>query len=158
MKLEVLFSKAKGFSIASEGIMLVERNNFSHASFRYLDTRTGQVMIYEASHGEVHEMLFSEWEKHNKIIHIVTYNISETKLNFIIRIFNLYKQVKYGFIQIVGIFLFYTIGIRRNIFSDGQSSFFCSELVAYILKRLGMLDTNIPLELIGPKKLYELIK
>jgi len=156
-RITVIFSKGRGFAPLSKAIIVVENSTFSHVCFRYTDERTGQTMVFESSHGEVHEMLYEAWLESNSPVKFIELEISDHKYYSLLFLFNQYKQTNYGYMQILGIALFYMFGTKRNIFRNGDNGFFCSELVAYLLDLLKIVEIREPMELVGPKRLYEIL-
>lgn len=119
------------FNIVSWLIKKFLGTKYSHASISF--ELSDRVVVFEASHGEVHMVEYTNWLMQNKIIKSFTIqkNAEEQRdiLNYLIDNCN----DKYGSLTLLGILFNTKLGI------DGDKKFICSELVA---KALGLSDND----------------
>ena len=148
----VLSNKSKK-SFISRLICLIEDTEGSHYSIHYVDKVTGQRMVYESSYGEAHSMLYDKWIERNEVIEVV--NIKNTPQQYVkmCELFNQFRQNGYSYLGLLGVLWFYLTGGKKNVFSDGAKTMFCSELCAMVLIKVFGYNFKIDPELVGIKYL-----
>lgn len=152
-----------GFSSPKNDLMLfgraieaIEKRPFSHVYIVYRDPIIGTEMVFQASHGIVHNCTYNKLKEHNNIIK--TYELQFTELEFYefyeFMILNL--GISYAWMQIIGIFIAKLLRCK-NPFNDSNTTEFCSQLAARVCK-----IKNIPLpetpNQITPSDLNEILQ
>lgn len=129
------FSKSKGCKPFSKAIQLVEKRPYSHVYIKYVDEFTKDVMIFQASHGEVNIVSECVFLKSNIIIEEYEMQVLPIVYMTIRKKMNSLLGLKYSILQILNISLqkiFQTKDIK--LVANGNEQFICSELGFVILK------------------------
>jgi hypothetical protein len=140
MKVLVYFSTPKKFLGTS----------YSHSAISFYEDCIDRQLVYEASHGEVHQVEFMNWQEKNEITLSLVATLNDNEFN------DLYKfcidncNQPYGSLTLIGILIKEKLGFSK-IGKDGNKKFICSELVAKALK----LSDN---DYTTPKDLENLIR
>lgn len=156
----ILFSTPRKRKVISRIIRKVEGTEFSHISIAIFNKRIQRYVTFEAAGLLTRCLELENWKHHNfpiKAFEIPCDTALETKI--------LTKAIDtlgrpYGKKQLIGLLfvrLFGTFNIRiKNPFSDGNSSYVCSEYVGHLLKDLGF---NLgDLDTVTPKDIYEVLE
>lgn len=150
MRIIVGFSKPKKQNVISWLIMKICKTEYSHTYFQYKEKITGDEMIIEASHGEVHEQLLDSWLEHNVIVKEYASLLSIEKYIKFQHFINRALNMPYNKSLLIGILIEKIFRIKNNIGMSG-TKFICSKLVADGL--------NIPYDKwIEPKQVDEYLK
>lgn len=157
-KITILYSNPKKFMLHTPIIKYVDKSDFSHTCLLHKDSITGQDMIYQASHGRVHSILFEEWLKNNNIISQQVVYIKEYKYIELLKLMNKFNFTKYGYMSLLGILFFRLFKTRRNLFAKGVEEFICSEIVAYFIRDIMEVKLNKDIELMSPKDCFDCIR
>lgn len=150
MKILVLLSTPKKFNPVSWLIKKFLGTSYSHASISFYDDCIDRQLVYEASHGEVHQIEFMNWQETNEIIYSFPLNKTDEEFNDLYRFCVDNCNKPYGSFTLLGILIKEKLGFGK-IGEDGNKKFICSELVAKALK----LSDN---DYTTPKDLENLIR
>jgi len=156
MKLTTLFSNPKKRTFTNYGIKKVLKTKYGHVATLIKDSRTDQLMVFEASHGEAHFINYGDWLKRNDIVMQYDKNITDEEYKDIVFTLNLLPQRGYDFKSIAGILVAFAFDLDRNIFGTGRDKMFCSEQVGLLFSKWYKIEK--PLDLFNPKDLEQLIK
>lgn len=151
-KVYIEFTKPKERSFFSSLIMLFEKTEYSHVRFKWMDTKCGIWMVYEASGASV-RFLGPQAQLQNEVHIIKSFELTLNKKQegiFRNERMNM-AGIQYGFKQIVGIGYSYITGKKSNIFADQEKTQVCSELAARILASIFNLDIPFDFDIAGPK-------
>lgn len=124
--------QCKPFSVA---IQLIEKRPYSHAYVKYIDELTGDVMIFQASHGDVNVISGCRFLENNIILEEYEMEVSEEIYLNIRKKMNSLLGLSYSFLQILNITvqkIFKSKDIKLVI--NGNKQFICSELGFVILE------------------------
>ena len=132
----VATSAPRKFKIGSELIKLYQKTKFSHT----LIVKDG--IVYEASHGSVHETNFQLWRLDNKLINIYILDDGAVDLEYVKSMVG----VKYGFGQIFRIAFKFLFGVTFNR-NNGNARLICSEYVGRALRLDWVNDFTSPEEI-----------
>lgn len=152
--IEIGFSRPKKFKLFSVLTRLWQGwTPYSHVYLKFRIEDIKRVLVLEASYGEVHFIEYSNWQKANICIAKKSLDFGDWTINKAL-VFGIDRlQKPYGITSIVGIFLNELFGVK--IFTDGDKSYICSELVANALG--DYYKFNKPLDYVTPKDLYNKI-
>jgi len=129
------FSTSRACKPFSKAIQLVEKRPYSHVYIKYIDELTGDVMIFQASHGDVNLIPESRFLENNIILEEYDMEVSDEVYLRIRKKTNSLLGLKYSFIQILNITaqkVFQSKDIKLVI--NGNKQFICSELGLVILE------------------------
>jgi hypothetical protein len=152
------FSKPKKFKPFALLIMLGYGIPYSHVYIKFHSDKYNRDLIYQASHSMVNFMGTEIFYRDNIVIEEFEIEISDNKKSEMITfaIDNVGKA--YGVKQAFGMAIVRIselIGIKiSNPFSDGNQTYVCSELGAYILEHFSGRDIPEKLDDVTPKDLY----
>ena len=135
MKLTFGFSRSKSCQPLSLAIRLVEKRDYSHVYVKYQDEFTKDIMIFQASHGEVNLVSEELFLQNSEVIEEYEMSVTAEVYLAIRKEMNKLLGVKYAFLQLLNITLqklFKSKDIR--LFENGDEQFICSELGYKILK------------------------
>lgn len=142
MEISVGFSKHKGFAPLSWAIQAIECTNYSHAFVKIYAAKSDRYLIYQATGTGVYFIGEKAFLDHNIIVEEYKFNIKEYKQHKFFQ-----KAIDecgkdYGRLQLVGLGLvkllnFFNISIK-NVFSNKDTKYICTEIVATILE-----DSNL---------------
>ena len=124
MKIIVGFSKPKKSTIIAWLISKVCKTEYDHTYFQYTENLTGDDMIIEASHGEVHEELKSSWLEKNIVIREYSNELSPIKYIEFQKFINKSLNKPYNKLLLVGIMLEKVFKIKNDIGMNGEG-FIC---------------------------------
>ena len=132
-KIKVVLSKRRNkLNLISLIIRLIEKTHFSHAAIVF-ENHTGRQLIYEASGLSVKFKTLKMFLKENEILAKYELEIEDDVAQNIIDICLDHLGRPYSIKSLFGLLLV-RLGITKtNKFADGNDSFVCSELVAYLL-------------------------
>lgn len=161
--LTVGFSRPKKwFSPFSWIIRLVQQTSYSHVYIKFYSAKYRRFLVYQASGLKVN---FIGWDKfQQEEIIIKEFNLDTTenaKYNMICYAIDKVGS-SYSMKEVLGaglVLLFRTFNKKiDNPFNDGEQSFFCSQLVDYILK--DFIDFKIPFDpsIVLPKDIYNYLE
>lgn len=135
-------------------IRLVERTEFSHVYISWYSEGIDRNLYYEASGSSVKFVNQEYMDLYTEIV--AKFEIPTTLKHVIIQkcVDNVNK--KYGIMELIGLGLVKLVKIFgkdvKNPFSN-QNTYFCSELIADLIKELG-ITFNKDLNLVTPKDIY----
>ena len=142
MKIQVGFSRHKGFAPLSWLIMLCEGTRFSHAYVRIRAESLDRDLIYQATGAGVHFVGKPLFDETAQVVEEYEIDIPDENRKKLLQwcVDNAGKP--YGHLQLVGIGLIRLaklIKIRiTNPFSNGTKAYVCCELVAEALEHVGI--------------------
>ena len=161
--ISIVFSRASTkFPIFSWLIMLCQRTPYSHVAIKMVDSETGLIVFYQASHTMVNCMGESVFNSQETIIYQFDFQVdsslkSQSK-NFAIQRLGL----PYGMLSILGLLLVQLasfIGIKiSNPLKDEGKTYVCSEFVADLLRSVEGINLGMIPDDITPKDLYPIVK
>lgn len=157
-KIQIGFSRPKKvFPIFSWAIRLVEWTSYSHVYVKSFSSIADEFLVYQASGTQVNFMGFCYFSRVAHVVKEFEFEISEEAhkayLKWAIRM----SGAPYGLKAVLGILLVRCFNLKRNPLSDGEKTWFCSELAGRVLS--DFMGAHFPpeeLEMAGPKKLFEL--
>lgn len=157
------FSKpAAKFAPFADGIRAVLGTDFSHTYIKFKSDSFTRVLIYQASGHNVNFIGETLFNKKNVVIAEFELEVSEETFKRTIQFAIDQAGVPYGISQIFGILYVKALGMFgkrvKNPFSNGNSNYVCSELVAQILKEIIGLEIQDDLDTITPKEVFELLQ
>jgi len=156
MNIIIGFSSAKSkYALFGKAIELVEKRPFSHALVIYQDPITGIDMVFQAAHGIVHSCSFSKFCEYNNIIKLYKLEFTQQEYDEFYKMMLTLLGTKYGWCQIIGIFIKKLIHIESP-FHNGLQSIICSELAARICK-IKNIPITIDLDSITPSDLDKIL-
>jgi hypothetical protein len=149
------FSRSRSpYKIGSKLIQWSENRPFSHAYFRYTCPLSGKQIINQASHGYVNEMEYEIFKKDNIIVEEYQLTCKEEEYKELMTFLRSNLGRKYSQKQIFVIGCMKVLGIKKNIYVDGDKADICSEwvakgakLISYISQLPSILDTYTPSDL-----------
>ena len=159
MLITIGFSKPKTFfKPFSWAIRLVQWTEYSHVYVKWTSKSTGIDLIYQASGTSVNFMAKRIFDTHAVVVKEFELDITDETFNKLLRYCLNNAGVDYGFKSVFGIALV-KLGIcKKNPYTDGDSSYVCSELVGQILKNIFEYDLNINLDIADPKDIYNFLE
>lgn len=136
------FSRPRSkFLIISWLIRAVERTNYSHVYIRWKSDWLDRDIVYEASGTMVHFLEGKRFDKKAECVHLFKVDCSDEARKKIIQFAMDNAGASYGIKQLLGIGIVKLMRIFgkdiKNPFSDGKSTWVCSELAGEALKELG---------------------
>lgn len=141
-------------NIFSNGVRLFQGwTSFSHVYIKFYDVYYREWLIFEASHGTVHLVSFDKWAAKNVRVTEVAISMSKEEMIAFVKYAYARLQVKYSFLNIIGIFLKRVTGIK--FFNDGGKAYICSELAAEALKN--KLPITKDLDYVTPLDIYKAV-
>jgi hypothetical protein len=156
MKLEIMFTRPKKWMPISWLIGIIEGTKYSHCAIAYGDY-DNKLVVHSNSYRVNIETIDIFLKKR---VLVDTLVISVRGKDFLKEVMR-HMGKQYGYLTIVG------MGIQRlcnlfgwkikNPFSDGDSTYVCSELVIHMLQCCSEGYENLSAERDGPKKVYEAI-
>lgn len=157
------FSKPKsGFVPFSAAIRWVCRTKFSHTYIKFKSDSFNRVLVYQASGLNVNFIGETRFNQEEDIVAEFQLEVSEEAFNRTMQFAIDHAGVPYGISQIFGILYVKALALfgvkAKNPFSNGNSNYVCSELVAQILKEIIGLDVQDDLDVITPKEVFELLQ
>jgi hypothetical protein len=129
MKIVIGFSKPRKMNIISFLIMKICKTSYSHTYLMYREDITKDLMIIEASHGEVHEQMYLDWIQKNMIVREYERSIKKEDYSSFQHFINSALNKSYNKKLLIGIMIEKVFGIKNNIGID-NNKFICSEFVA----------------------------
>lgn len=158
------FSKSKTLEPFGLAIRAIEKRSYSHVYIKYQDEFTGDMMVFQASHGTVHLVLESSFLNNSIVIEEYEMPVGKDVYFSMRKKMNRYLGLKYGFLQILNIMvqkLFRSKDIK--LMENGEQQFICSELGFSILKEaypaliddqdsVTPSDFNVLINMIGLKR------
>ena len=145
MKLEVGFSTGKGFAPLSWVIRQEMGTPYSHTYLHF----PGSHLVFEANQKGVQMIPCEKWEKSNKVIKVVSIEITHERYQEIMAFVEANEGKPYSNWQLVVI-------LFNLPFDNGGKSYICSELIARVLApELGL--TQSKLDKMKPIDIYNLV-
>jgi len=144
------FSKPKSkLAVVAHIIRFIEKTDFSHV---YL--QMGQVIVH-ANHlgvGVIYAPTF--FEKNTSVIY-EPLEMNRDQFEQIIQIILPYLGKKYGFFQMIGVFIALVCKLPKNPITKG---YLCSEFIALILQKAYNIKIDKDINLITPKDILYLLR
>jgi hypothetical protein len=134
-------------------IRLVECTSYSHVYLSW-QSSSGPEIAYEAAGSKIRFLNKEIFDKQAETLHTFTYELSRDEYRQLIKFCMTNVGIDYGNLQIVGMALVRIFNLKKNPFSDGRASQVCSETVAYFLQDILKKEIDFPVEIAGPKHLY----
>lgn len=139
MKIIIGFSRAKSpYAILSKAIMWAESTPFSHVYLKVTSLEIDEEVIFQASGLKVNIENTLSFNEHSQPVEEYEVDVSEETIKQIWKFIydNLGKSYSHkafiglGFVRLCAIFGHHA----HNPFKDGEYTYVCSELVAFVLK------------------------
>lgn len=161
-KIVIGFSKPKGeFKPLSWLIRVFEGTPYSHVYISWHSEKLNRTLIYQASGAQVNFTSPTVFESINETVAEFELEVSDEAKLEVVRFAVDNAGVPYGCRQIVGMAIsriFRLFGAKvKNPFSDGRSTYVCSELVGTILEEKLGKEIKEDLDVIGPKGIYDFL-
>lgn len=157
------FSRPKGgFKPFSWLIRLIENTPYSHVYIKFYAKKYDRYLVYQASGTQVNFISQERFNEEEVIVKEFILEVDEISMNKMIQFAIDNVGAPYGVKEIFGlglVLLCRLFGKKiKNPFGDGTKSFFCSQLVDYILS--GPLNRNITFDpdLVTPKDIYKYLE
>jgi hypothetical protein len=142
------------YRIGSKLIQIAENRPFSHAYFRYTCPMSGKEIVNQASHGYINEMEYEIFKEDNIVVEEYQLDCSDQEYKDLLTFLRSNLGRKYSQKQIFVIGVMKVLGIKKNIYVDGDQMDICSEwvakgakLISYITQLPAILDTYTPSDL-----------
>lgn len=156
------FSKPKKFSLHGLIIEKIDNSQFDHAYIRFnLDQIERNIVFQSIAIGV---QLVSESEFEERCTPVEEYQLQISEQQFIIMLqFCFDKAGKpYGILDVLGLGIakiLYKLGLKeKNPFFEGDSTYFCSQLVAQCLDAIDPSDFQLNADNISPEDLRNLLQ
>lgn len=150
------FSRAKGFKPLSWFIMLFEGTPFSHVYIKTYNNYFEQYDIFQASKGYVNHITEDSFLLHNHKVNEFVFPISTLGKKDLLMYLRNRLGRPYSLKSLFILFLS-KLGMNLTRFSDGESSYICSELAARTINYSNIIYLDRDLDLITPKELYKIL-
>lgn len=155
MTISIGLSQPKKPKLGSKLIKWWIKKPYSHAFLRYINPLNRDV-VFHAAHGNVHQILWSNFEKENNIIKTFTIECTEYQYNLVIDFYFEKCGIEYSTKGIFYIFfhdLLWKFGICIKTIDD--PGYICSELTATVLQNIFNIKFKKPFNLIRPDDIEE---
>ena len=149
------FSRSRSpWRIGSKLIQIAEKRPFSHAYFRYTCSLSGKEIVNQASHGYINEMEYEIFKEDNIVVEEYQLTCTDCEYKELLEFLRSNLGRKYSQKQIFVIGCMKVLGIKKNVYVDGDKMDICSEwvakgakLISYITQLPAILDTYTPSDL-----------
>lgn len=160
MKIYFGFSRPKKmiFPIFSWLIRFFQKTPYSHVYVRWHSMGADVDVCYEASGNEVKFICKDVFDQRVNPTHEYAIEITREQYKKLLRFCMSNAGKKYGVKQVLGILLVTLFKLRKNPFSDGRSSWVCSELAGKALEDVLDKDTGLDLDIAGPKEIDKFLQ
>lgn len=131
---------------------------YSHVYVKWTSRSTNIDLVYQASGTSVNFMASRIFDTHAIIVKEFELEITDETYNKLLKYCLNNAGVDYGLKSVVGIALV-KLGIcKKNPYTDGDSSYVCSELVGQILEDVLEYKLDIDLSIADPKDIYKFLE
>ena len=150
------FSKPRGkiLPIFSWIIRLFQGTEYSHVYVKHM-TKYGLEIIYQASGAQVNFVSGAIFNDKNVVLREFYFSIHDVTFDNYMKYCIKNAGKPYSLMQALGILVKDFLKLDYNPFSDGKSSYVCSELVGEILADMsGVILSEQNLDLLTPRDIY----
>lgn len=154
-KISVEFTRpVGGVPILSWVIRLVQRTTYSHCRLSWLGAGGRVPVVYEASGSYLKFMgPHAIRNRPAKVMVSYPFDLNKTQYGQLVELCMTYAGVDYGKKQLLGIGIARVFGLKKNPFADGRRSQVCSEIIGIFINKILNIDTNLDLDIAGPKEI-----
>jgi hypothetical protein len=139
-------------------VRLIEWTPYSHVRLKW-SASWGDPVVYEASGSDVKFLgKLGLDQRPIKVLAEFNFDLTDQQYRKLLHICMANAGVNYGVKQILGIGIARLFRLSRNPFSQGRKSQVCSEVVGRFLEEVLEHDTQLDLDLAGPKDIYEYLR
>lgn len=131
---------------------------FSHVYLQYMDRRTGECLVYEASFFGVRFVNKHIHMKKVKTVSRELYYLSDEQQLRLEKICQQYTGSSYGVTQILGMAVQILFRLKKNPLADGDASNVCSELILRILEEVYKASTGLDKDSARPSHVFKYLK
>ena len=142
------FSKPTSFKLGAAIIQLFSnKSQFSHVYLRVYTSFADRNLVYQASHGCVNCITYSNFLIDNKAVAEFSYNMEDSRYKTAIQYCMDKLQRPYSYSGLLKIAARRLFGTKKS--GDGEQSYICSELAARVLPEIYERDADYvqPLDL-----------
>lgn len=155
------FSTHRKFNLFSWAIRTVDRTPFSHVYCIFKSESLNRNLVYHAARTFLHFLSLSNFEKDNITFYTFDIKVTLEQRKNLMQLCIDKAGISYGIKSVVGIALIkllknFNITIS-NPFADDSKTYFCSELVSYLLSKLDLKTNNTDPENDSVKWLYTML-
>lgn len=156
MKITIGFSKPINhpFPVFSWIIRSTYNTPYSHTYVKFYDAEADRHVVYESVGVGSRFIGIHVWEEHAEVVQEFELTATPEQFKKIKQLCYDHAGLKYGKMQIVGIYIAKLFRMKKNIFKNDTERSVCSEIVGRIAKILGYkIDKDF--DLIVPKDIYK---
>lgn len=159
--INIVFTKSKKkLPLFSWLIRLIWGTEYSHTAMIFYSSKYDKYLVYHASAAGLNFMSKEVFDKEHEIVFQKPLEVPEEVHDNIVSNCIDRSGYSYGLLQGIGVGLVYLlnkVGITiSNPFSDGRSSWICSEWIAYVMSII-YEGYDPDLETVSPKEIYDLV-
>lgn len=148
------FSRPKKWKLFSAVVKWYLKTPYSHVYMKFYSKSLDRWIVYEAVGNGVRFIGQKLFDETVDIIKEFEIDISDEKQKELLVWCVDNSGVKYGCLQLIGIFIANILKLKRNPFKSGK---ICSELIAEAIENAGIYKFKKDLNLVTPKEIYNLL-
>lgn len=156
------FSTHRKFNLFSWAIRAVDKTPFSHVYCVFHSDSLDRDLLYHAARTFLHFLSLPNFEKDNITYYTFSIKITLEQKKKLLQLCIDKAGISYGIKAVSGVALvklFKLININiKSPFEDGNKTYFCSELVSFLLSELDLKVVNTDPENDSVKWLFEMLK
>jgi len=154
----IQFTRPKGFKPLSWAIRKVQRTDYSHVRLTWLGMGEKIPVIYEAS-GSYLKFIgpIAAKSLHVEVVDLYNFELSQDQYRATVALCMENAGIEYGKRQLVGMGIAKMFGLKKNPYGDGAKTQVCSEIVGHFLNDILGWQTELDLDIAGPKEIRETI-
>ena len=153
--MKIIIGASKNNNLGSKLIQWWENSKYSHVYIRWHLHTQDREIIYQASHGMVHFLEFSNFKKHNKIVTEISLEITTEQFVKLTQKCIDYAGKPYSKLELLQIWLSDVSDSKVKV--KDRKGFICSELLGALLVELNITFQK-PLYLLTPKDIMEALE
>lgn len=148
------FSRPKKWKLFSAVVKWYLKTPYSHVYMKFYSKSLDRWIVYEAVGNGVRFIGQKLFDETVDIIKEFEIDISDEKQKELLVWCVDNSGVKYGCLQLIGIFIANILKLKRNPFKSGK---ICSELIAEAIENAEIYKFKKDLNLVTPKEIYNLL-
>ena len=129
---------------------------YSHVYLRW-PTPWGFDEVLEASGSHVRMIEHTTWQKKNKVIKEIAYDIPREQWNEVMINLRGKTGTPYGHLQLLTLAVCELLGLEENPWGDGDASWICSELAVKFLSIISKLPPDVYWDRVTPYDIWEIV-
>ena len=142
------------FPVLSWAIKTIYRIPYSHTYIKFYEEDADRYVIFESVGVGARFIGINLWEQHAEVIREIELSTTPEKFKKIKQMCIDHAGLKYGKMQVIGIYIAKLFRMKRNIFKNGDDLLVCSEIIGRIMVELGY-DFDKDFDLLSPKDIYK---